>query len=218
MNRILITGVSAGAVLVLAACSGGSTSHTSAAPSASTSTMAGMNMTPGTPGAAAPLPTGSAGTATEHNAADVTFAQMMIPHHAGAIDMANKEVIDGANTQVKALAKKIMAAQEPEITTMNTWLTAWKVAPSGHQGHGSMTMPGMMSDTDMAKFRTLKGAALDRSFLTLMITHHEGALQMAKAELSQGVNAQAKALAHTITTSQSAEIVTMKAMLAALPR
>jgi uncharacterized protein (DUF305 family) len=133
----------------------------------------------------------------------------MIGHHAEAVDMANKEVIDGRDTRVKELARKIMAAQEPEIRT-------WGIAPAGHQGHGSMSMPGMMSDADMATFRSLRGAALDKSFLSLMIAHHEGALEMSKTELAQGSNLQAKALAQSIMASQTVEIATMKKLLAGL--
>jgi uncharacterized protein (DUF305 family) len=223
MKLTLILGICSSAVLLLTACRSGGEPHAlvgsidsaAARSSSSTPSMGGMDMGTGSPGSAAPLLSGTA--ASGHNAADITFAQMMIPHHASAIDMANKEVIDGRSAQVKALARKIMAAQAPEITAMNAWLTAWKVNPAGHQGEGSTVMPGMMSAADAAKFRALKGPALDRSFLTLMIAHHQGALSMAATEANHGMDPQATALARSITASQTAEIAAMKALLTALP-
>jgi uncharacterized protein (DUF305 family) len=74
----------------------------------------------------------------------------------------------------------------------------------------------VLSDADMATFRSFKGAALDKSFLSLMIAHHEGALEMSRTELAQGSNPQAKALAPFITAFQTVEIATMKKLLAGL--
>ena len=54
--------------------------------------------------------------------ADHDFAMMMIPHHQGAIDMAKVELKYGKDPEMRALAKKIMKAQKPEIDQMNKWL------------------------------------------------------------------------------------------------
>lgn len=116
-----------------------------------------------------------------------------------------------------ALAKKIMAAQAPQITSMNAWFAAWKVNPAGHQGEGSTLMPGMSSAADSAKFQALKGAALYRLFLTLMIAHHQGAREMATTEVDQGLDPPATALARSILASQSANMTTIITLLGTLP-
>jgi uncharacterized protein (DUF305 family) len=220
MKRILIGGVSVGAVLLLAAC--GSTSHSSHTGTTSSAGampgMSGMSMSTTGGGTAAQLESSTAPSSTQHNAADIMFAQMMIPHHSQAVEMANKEVINGKNAQLTVLAKKIMAAQEPEIVQMNGMLTRWGVAPAGHQGHGSMTsMPGMMSDADMVKFQKATGAAVDRMFASMMIAHHQGAIVMANTEMASGVNTAAKTLAKSIVAAQTAEITQLKQLLATLP-
>ncbi|WP_242418631.1 DUF305 domain-containing protein, partial [Frankia sp. CpI1-P] len=72
--------------------------------------------------------------AADHNAADVTFAQNMIPHHRQAIDMADLAETRASHPEVKTLARQIRAAQAPEIATMVGWLNAWKqptVPPGG---------------------------------------------------------------------------------------
>jgi uncharacterized protein (DUF305 family) len=152
------------------------------------------------------------------NDADVTFAQMMIPHHRQAVQMASMADGRASDAEVKTLAGKIQQAQQPEIDTMTGWLTAWgKPMPSASgamdMGHA---MPGMMSDADMNKLMAATGAAFDKQFLTMMVGHHEGAITMAQEETTKGSNPDAKALAQKIVADQQAEITTMKAILARL--
>ena len=155
-------------------------------------------------------PTSVAASTAAFNDADVTFAQSMIPHHQQAVQMAALADGRAAGAEVKSLAGKIKAAQQPEIDTMNGWLTAWG-RPAAMSGM-SMTMPGMMSDADMDKLMNANGAAFDKQFLTMMISHHEGAIAMAQQEAAQGTNPDAVALAKKIITDQRAEITQMRQM------
>jgi uncharacterized protein (DUF305 family) len=70
-----------------------------------------------------------------------------------------------------------------------------------------------MSQQDMKKLGELSGKPFDRAFLQLMIKHHQGAITMARTEQARGSSADAKALADSIVTSQSAEITTMRKLL-----
>ena len=72
---------------------------------------------------------------------------------------------------------------------------------------------GMMSDGDMAVLESAEGADAARLFLEQMITHHEGAIEMAQAELADGVNPDAIALAQTIVDAQTTEIALMRDLL-----
>ncbi|MEO3809201.1 DUF305 domain-containing protein [Sphaerisporangium sp. B11E5] len=163
----------------------------------------------------APPTSGATGTTVaDHNEQDVMFAQMMIPHHRQAIDMAKLADSRASSPDVKQLAEQIEAAQEPEITTMSGWLTAWNMKvpddDMSSMGHGT---EGMMSADDMKELEDLSGSAFDKAFLTMMIEHHEGAVAMAEKERDSGAYAPARELAATIVTSQTAEIGTMKQML-----
>lgn len=152
-----------------------------------------------------------------HNEADIAFAQAMVPHHEQAIEMA--DLVDDANAsaEVTALAAQIKAAQGPEIKQLNEWLAEWDadsgdMAGMDHGSHGS-DMTGMMSDDDMKSLADASGVAFDQAWLTMMIAHHEGAVDMAKTQLDEGKSPEATELAKAIIAGQEKEITTMKGLL-----
>lgn len=211
MNNKFLTLSATGiaAAIALAGCASGSGAGSSATQSSSASAASSApGMGPGMMSSSAPA------AAADHNAADVTFAQMMIPHHTQAVEMSDmmlkkKEV----PASVTALAARIKAAQGPEIETMTGWLKGWNepaMMPSGH------SMDGMMSDADMKKLESAQGAEAARLFLKQMIAHHEGAIMMAKTENTAGKNADAVKLSKDIVTAQEAEIQEMQKLLATL--
>ena len=98
---------------------------------------------------------------------------------------------------------------------MKVFLVQWNENPdtnSGHSGHGS-TARGMVDEATMTKLTSLNGAEFDRLWLESMISHHQGAIEMAKAEIADGDNEDAKTLATNIVTTHEAEIGQMKQML-----
>ncbi|TFD41695.1 DUF305 domain-containing protein [Cryobacterium sp. TMT1-2-1] len=148
------------------------------------------------------------------NAADVAFAQMMIPHHEQAVEMSDIILdTDGVDQDVVDLATGIKAAQEPEIQQMEAWLDAWGADRSmADMDHGT---DGMMSEEDMSALEDATGPEAGRLFLQQMLIHHEGAIAMARTELKTGKNAEAKTLAEAIVAAQEAEIQDFKDLLAA---
>jgi uncharacterized protein (DUF305 family) len=54
--------------------------------------------------------------------ADVDFVRNMIPHHQGAVDMAEVELAHGKDPALKKMARKIIADQKKEIAQMEAWL------------------------------------------------------------------------------------------------
>lgn len=144
--------------------------------------------------------------------ADVKFAQMMIPHHEQAVEMADLALSnDTASPEVKALAGQIKAAQDPEIQTMQGWLSQWGASQSsGSMAHGS---GGMMSDDDMSSLMGASGPEFDQMWLTMMIEHHEGAIEMAQDVLATTADPDVEKLATAVVEGQEKEITTMKGML-----
>ncbi|MEU1729417.1 DUF305 domain-containing protein [Nonomuraea sp. NPDC005692] len=198
INRKIGLAAAAAALVLLTACGANDTAST-AAPEATTA------------GATESATAGAPSSQQSFNDADVMFAQMMIPHHQQAVEMADLAPQRAKDSEIKKLAADIKAAQDPEIQTMKGWLTEWgKPVPSGGMGHD---MPGIMSAEDMKKLEGAKGAAFDRLFAEQMIAHHEGAIEMARTEQASGVNPQAKELAKAIESTQQAEVAQLRKLL-----
>ncbi|MER8041371.1 DUF305 domain-containing protein [Streptomyces sp. NPDC094032] len=196
-RKLALTGAVAAAGLLLAACSG----------SGSGDSMGGMDHG----GKATTSASAAPSSAGAFNDADVMFAQMMIPHHEQALEMAKLADGRAEDAEIKKLVGEIEKAQDPEIQKMKGWLKTWgKPESMGGGGHG---MAGMMSDTDMKALSATKGKAFDRKFAELMIAHHEGAVEMAKTEQTNGSDAAAKQVADDVVRTQAAEIAQLKKIL-----
>lgn len=210
-KTLIISAAAIAAAIALAGCSGGAGSGSS-----DSSGMPGMNH--GSSGMMSSSPATSAAASAGFNDADSMFAQMMIPHHTQALAMSETILKkEGIPAQVSDLATKIKAAQGPEIQKMTGWLQSWgqptampAAMASGH------SMSGMMSGDNMAKLDAAQGTEAAKLFLTQMIAHHEGAVDMAKTETTGGKNADAVRLSKDIVSSQQAEILEMKDLLATL--
>lgn len=164
---------------------------------------------------ASAAPDASAGA---HNAQDVAFAQGMIPHHQQALEMARLADGRASSARVKDLAARIEKAQDPEIRTMTGWLKSWgedvPMAGMDHSQHSGMSgMAGMMSEADMTALKKAGGKDFDTRFLSLMVQHHQGAVEMAATEKRKGRSGAAKRMADAIVTAQNAEIREMKGLL-----
>jgi len=167
-------------------------------------------------------PSAWSSAAAKHNEADAQFAQMMVIHHQGAIEMADDVADRASTTAVRDLASRISAAQGPEIDQMASWLATWgEDAPQDADmmgmEHDGMDMGGMGQEDAMNALASATGVEVDRKFLELMILHHLGAVQMAEEEASGGQNSGAVDLARSIVDAQEAEIAEMKLLLSDLP-
>ncbi|ALV33558.1 DUF305 domain-containing protein [Streptomyces sp. CdTB01] len=200
-RRIAAVGLVAAGALFLAACGDDGDD------------MSGMDHGSGNSSASASA-SAEAGSAS-FNDADVTFAQMMIPHHEQALEMA--QLADGraSDAEIKDIAGKIEQAQDPEIKTMKGWLESWNkpTATESMPGMDHGSGDGMMSDADMEHLKGMKGTEFDKMFAEMMIDHHNGATTMAKDEQKNGKNADAVKTAGDIVKGQSAEVTQLQSIL-----
>ncbi|MFI6320425.1 DUF305 domain-containing protein [Nonomuraea sp. NPDC050556] len=174
---------------------------------------------PGKPGEEAKtLSPGEAATAVppdKANAADVTYVQDMIVHHRQAIDMALLAPSRARADKVKRIAARIQDAQGPEIQYMTSWLEQQgQKVPDHHAGHEGM--PGMATPEQMEQLKAATGDAFDRLFLTLMIAHHRGAIEMSTKAITTGSHQRINELATEVGVEQTAEIRRMQDIQAAL--
>jgi uncharacterized protein (DUF305 family) len=158
--------------------------------------------------------------------ADVNFMTGMIAHHSQAILMARWAPSHGASESIQTLCARIINAQQDEIVLMQQWLRdrlqpvpEAKPGPMKMKMNGmehEMLMPGMLTDAQLKQLDAARGPEFDRLFLTFMIQHHQGAVQMVK-ELTSSPGAANDdfvfKLASDINVDQTTEIDRMQRML-----
>lgn len=146
---------------------------------------------------------------------DQHFIEQMIPHHEGAINMANLALEKANHPEIRTLAQAILKAQTTENQEMGAWYQDWfgKVVPD----QGTTVSVGMMSQGGMhmgsiQDIGALKNAVdFDKEFIEQMIPHHQMAIMMARM-LESGTNRpEMLQLAKNIISSQSEEIQQMQA-------
>lgn len=152
-----------------------------------------------------------------HNAADVTFAQNMIPHHQQAVDMAAMVPTRTVNPDMLVIAKDISMDQQAEIRGLLGLLGQWgePVAPDnmGPADHGGMAMQGMVDPATLEHLKSLRGAQFDALWMRSMVSHHQGAITMAQDEIAHGESHDAIEMAKRIVTAQQREIAYMNHLL-----
>lgn len=162
----------------------------------------------------------------EPNQADIEFTLAMIVHHQQAIEMSALAEDRAESDEVRVLAARIEAAQQPEIDLMLGWLEVWGEDPPadgmGMDGmdHDGMGMDdadmGMMTEQDMANLDAASGPEFDRMFLEMMIEHHRGAIAMAREVQATGSHPDVLQIASQVIVDQEAEVQEMEQLLAGL--
>ena len=166
------------------------------------------------------------------------FARDMQVHHNQAVELAMivRDLSD--DPDVRTLAYDIAVSQAQQSGQMYGWLADWGLsqAPSepsmtwmtrptlaGGSGHDmdmsptapGATMPGLATAEQIASLKAATGVEAEKIFLTLMIAHHQGGVEMAQAVLDRSRNPVVVDLATSIVQAQTSEITVMQEMLAA---
>jgi uncharacterized protein (DUF305 family) len=171
--------------------------------------------------------------------AGVEFMQGMIMHHAQAVVMSDWAATHGTGQGFLTLTRRIALSQRDEIDMMQKWLQARKLpapdplhmlhpspgpihdrSPMGMPGMDMsdhpMLMKGMLTADQMRQLDSARGIAFDTLYLTGMIRHHQGALDMVEALFATpgaGQQPELFTFATDVDAGQRAEITRMEAML-----
>jgi len=169
---------------------------------------------------------------------DRDFVAMMAPHHQGAIDMAEAELRYSHNEQLIRIAQDIVVEELQEIAAMRAALgekltpteAALAVGFAGATTGSSFSSPIQadnmpFSPNEEGPFLAENGAAMtkmmsdmtikptgniDGDFVAMMVPHHQGAIDMAEAELRYGRDAQLRRIAQEIIVDQIQQISLMR--------
>jgi len=177
------------------------------------------------PVAAVQQPAAPADTARRRSDADVRFMQHMMAHHAQARVMTALVPQRSTRPEIRLIAERIDVSQDDEMRQMRSWLRRHDVempATDAHAAHGEhASMPGMLTEAELARLAAARGAEFDRLFLEYMIRHHEGAVTMVAQLFATPGAAQTSEMygfATDVNADQLAEIARMRALLSTISR
>jgi len=164
-----------------------------------------------------------------YTAADIEFMSGMISHHAQAVQMAKWAESHNASKAVTIFCGRVATAQTAEIGLMQQWLAERRQPVPDADPRGMkmdmggtthfMAMPGMLTDEQMKQLDAARGTDFDRLFLTFMVQHHRGAIQMVEKLFGTPGAGQDEIVfkfANDVQADQSTEIDRMEQMLEAL--
>lgn len=139
----------------------------------------------------------------------------MTAHHEQALQMANLELQDGENPNVRLFAQEILYQQGYELGRMDTILEDWDLSREDRPAEAmtwmdmsvpSEEMPGMATPGELAELRDATGRETDELFLELMAEHHRGAIHMASYAAANASDPQVRQLSERIARNQAVEI------------
>ena len=178
---------------------------------------------PGQPSQTLDATTALAIADSSYTSADVHFMQGMILHHHQALLMSRLASDRTNNENVLDLAGRIDVSQDDEIMLMQDWLEERsEMVPDPadhHSGHMSHDMVGMATAEQMTNLANSKSIDFDELFLSLMITHHDGAIKMVKELRDQPGSAYDPLLnefVSDVANDQAVEIERMNELLVGL--
>lgn len=165
------------------------------------------------------------------SSADAGFLRDMSVHHAQAVDMSLIILEKTDEPTLSTVAEDIARTQQAQIGRMRGWLVQWDISIRGGQssmawmeehGHGGgesggtgsdEAMPGYVSDERMTELREASGREAEVIFLTEMIHHHVGGIDMAEAAETLADEPVVVELASGMADAQESEIEMMQGML-----
>jgi uncharacterized protein (DUF305 family) len=139
---------------------------------------------------------------------DKAFIDAMVPHHQGAIAMAEVALKNAEHEEIIQLSRNIISSQQAEIEELKsikqeefgTSNVPMEMSPEQMRGMGMMMDPQQLANQK----------PFDEAFIDAMIPHHQSAIEMARAALENSDNPKIKELAQNIISAQQREIEQMK--------
>ncbi|WP_425555553.1 DUF305 domain-containing protein [Kitasatospora kazusensis] len=177
--------------------------------------------------ASGPSASGTSAAAPSNTSAEAGFARDMAAHHQQAIDMSFIVRDRTQDSAVRNLAFDIINTQANQRGMLMGWLDHWGLPQSSgdqpmawmkmdhaYVAHDGSLMPGMATNADLAKLRTLSGRDAEVFYLQLMVQHHKGGVEMAQGYVDLSADPVEKRLAQTMVNGQLSEIDMITQMLA----
>ncbi|MBO3736566.1 DUF305 domain-containing protein [Actinoplanes flavus] len=151
------------------------------------------------------------------------FVRDMSTHHSQAVELGLLAYAQAPRAEIGIVGRDIAMTQHGQVGIMQAWLREWKLMPTGDQpamswmGHTGNTsgglMPGMASNEELTKLRAATGRDFEIQWAQLMLRHHLGGIDMAKAVLDLSDDEDVRWLAQIMLNGQQTEIATLQEMI-----
>lgn len=168
-------------------------------------------------GPISPVPQSAAAASAEYNDADVMFLQMMIAHNNQGVEIVKLVKAKQVQKQeLKDLAAAIEATQQTESTDMRNWLKGWgkpetgSADPHAHHHHGG---DGLTDKGLLEALSKKDGSEFTLDFADIFVAHQHNGVALARTELKDGKNPEAKALAQRIMDSRTGEVQQIRTLV-----
>jgi len=140
---------------------------------------------------------------------DAAWAQLMTPMNESAVALLSLAADRSDDTAVRRWAAGLRTSQNGELDRLRPLLARMGLPDTNvHEGHH---MPGMVTADDLARARTLKGAAFDRFLVDRIGGHLRQTAQVSRSETGAGTRPDAKRLAAALVSARRAEIARLPA-------
>jgi uncharacterized protein (DUF305 family) len=143
---------------------------------------------------------------------DQYFAKMTIVHHNAAIDMANIVVSEGKDTTIRGIAQRMIIKQNQEISQLKSFLIAHPIAQPATLSFNNKVKIAMERMHRNVDLQYIIGN-VDHDFATIMIVHHQSAIEMADLILNASSDTTIKNMANKMRDEHEIEIEKLQTWL-----
>ena len=164
-------------------------------------------------------------SATRPTAVDVGFARDMAVHHQQAVLMSELLRERGSDAELKAIAVDMVLTQTNQVGQMQGWLALWgepfatdeppmRWMGGSHAHHAAdAPMTGMATQEQLNSLEGASGVDAERTYLELMIPHHQGGVEMAQHAVDHASLPAVRELAQSMLQAQATELETLQKFL-----
>lgn len=135
---------------------------------------------------------------------DAAWVQLMTPMNEQAVVLLTLAGNRAVDPRIRSWAATLRTAQNGELARLRILLARMGLPDTNvHEGHD---MPGMVTEDDLARARTVEGGAFDRFLVARIGDHLRQSAQVSRSETKAGTRPDARRLAAALVSARRAEL------------
>jgi len=154
-----------------------------------------------------------------HTSADIAFVSLLLQHQQQTLALTELASRRSTSAVIRQLAAASTRGRGEQSQVMVSWLRGWDRPVPGRAQWGDgdpHDKPGMIPESQLANLAEVSVTLFDRQWMSALITHHRGVIDLTREEQTAGRNASVKALAATVRATYTRELAALQHALAKL--